>query len=94
MFLIVLADVAYVSDIIRHRVKLMWVKAKANCKVERRCVESRYKHRNVVKWFFDALKRFRRIATRYEKNHQIRLLRLARSPASKAVLNVRGPWCA
>jgi putative transposase len=67
----VLADEAYDSDSIRESVKQMWAKAcikpKGNRKARKRCVKERYRHRNIIKRFFGALKRFRRIATRYEK---------------------------
>ncbi|WP_083233542.1 transposase [Planctopirus hydrillae] len=56
---------------IRLRVKRMWAKAcikpKANRKARKRCVKESYRHRNVIERFFGALKRFRRIATRYDK---------------------------
>lgn len=49
----------------------MWAKAfiksTANRLVRRRCVKDRHRHRNVIERFFGALKRFRRVATRYEK---------------------------
>lgn len=67
----VLAEEAYDSDSIRRRVKRMWAKAcimqKANRKVRKRCVKQRYQHHNVIERFFGELKRFRRIATRYDK---------------------------
>ncbi|ODA28712.1 hypothetical protein A6X21_12375 [Planctopirus hydrillae] len=67
----VLADAAYDSDAIRLRVKRMWaqacIKPKGNRKVKKRCVKERYRHRNIIERFFGALKRFRRVATRYEK---------------------------
>jgi transposase len=67
----VAADAAYDSDAIRDRVR----RAKARAcirpnptrKRKRRYDRERYKRRNVVERFFGAIKRFRRVATRYEK---------------------------
>ena len=67
----VVADAAYDSDAIRERVR----RAKARAcirpnpcrKRRKRCDRRRYRHRNVVERFFGAVKRFRRVATRYEK---------------------------
>lgn len=67
----VMADTAYDSDAIRKRVKKL--KAKACIKpnktrtVKKRYDKARYKHRNVIERFFGRIKRFRRVATRYEK---------------------------
>jgi putative transposase len=41
-------------------------KPKANRVVKKLCAKERYKHRNVIERFFGALKRFRRVATRFE----------------------------
>ena len=67
----VVADAAYDSDAIRDRVRRAGAKAcvKPNpCRKRRkRCDRERYKHRNAVERFFGSIKRFRRVATRYEK---------------------------
>lgn len=67
----VLADASYDSDANRLRVKRIWaqacIKPKANRKARKRCIKERYRHRNVIKRFFGALKRFRRIGTRNDK---------------------------
>ncbi len=67
----VVADAAYDSDAIRERVR----RAKARACIrpnptrrrKTRYGRERYRHRNVVERFFGAIKRFRRVATRYEK---------------------------
>lgn len=67
----VLADTAYDSDAIRGLVRRAGARAciKPNpCRTRRfRYGRARYKHRNAVERFFGAIKRFRRVATRYEK---------------------------
>jgi putative transposase len=67
----VIADAAYDSDAIRQRVRRLKAKAcirpnptrKRRLRYEKR----RYKHRNVIERFFGRIKRYRRVATRYEK---------------------------
>jgi len=67
----VIADAAYDSDAIREQLRR--VKARAcirpnpTRKRRKRYDRERYKHRNVIERFFGAIKRFRRVATRYEK---------------------------
>ena len=67
----VLADAAYDSDAIRDGLRRAKVKAciKPNPtrKRKRRYDRDRYKHRNVIERYFGAIKRFRRVATRYDK---------------------------
>ncbi len=67
----VVADTAYDSDAIRARVRRARAKAciKPNPtrKRRKRYDRARYKHRNVIERFFGAIKRFRRVATRYDK---------------------------
>lgn len=67
----VLADAAYDSNALRQQVRRMWAKAyikpKSNRGVKLRYGKKRSRNRNVIKRFFSTLKRFRRIATRYEK---------------------------
>ena len=67
----VVADAAYDSDAIRVQVRRGGAKAciKPNPtrKRKKRYDRARYKHRNVIERFFGAVKRFRRVATRYEK---------------------------
>lgn len=67
----VIADAAYDSDAIRQQIRRL--KAQACIRpnptriVRKRYDRQRYKHRNVIERFFGAIKRFRRVATRYEK---------------------------
>jgi len=67
----VVADAAYDSDAIRERVRRMGARAcirpNPTRKRKRRYDRQRYKGRNVVERFFGSVKRFRRVATRYEK---------------------------
>lgn len=70
-----IADAAFDGDDIRRRVRQM----RARCRIKpnparkkpTRYGKERYKHRNLIERFFDAVKRLRRVATRYEKarNH-------------------------
>lgn len=65
------ADAAYDSDTIRERAKRMKAKAcirpNPTRKVKKRYDKARYRHRNVIERFFCRIKRYRRVATRYEK---------------------------
>jgi transposase len=67
----VIADAAYDGDEIRKRVRGLraraCIKPNPTRKVKKRYDQVRYTHRNVVERFFGAIKRFRRVATRYEK---------------------------
>jgi transposase len=67
----VLADAAYDSDAIRHRVKCLRAKAcirgNPTRKRKKRYDRKRYRNRNVIERFFCGIKRYRRVATRYEK---------------------------
>lgn len=67
----VIADAAYDSDAIRRRVKQLRAKAciRPNPirKRKKRYNKLRYRNRNVIERFFGRIKRFRRVATRYEK---------------------------
>lgn len=67
----VVADAAYDSDAIRKRVRRLGAKAcirpNPTRKRKKRYIRSRYKNRNVIERFFGAIKRYRRVATRYEK---------------------------
>ena len=67
----VVADAAYDSDAIRQTIRKNKGKAcirpNPRRKVKKRYDKQRYKHRNVIERFFGAIKRFRRVATRYEK---------------------------
>lgn len=66
-----IADAAFDSDDIRKRVRSLraktCIKPNPTRKVKKRYDKVRYRHRNVIERFFGALKRFRRVATRYEK---------------------------
>lgn len=67
----VLADAAYDSDAIRGRVRRLRAKAcirpHSKRKRKKRYDKRRYRNRNVIERFFGGIKRFRRVATRYEK---------------------------
>lgn len=67
----VIADAAYDSDAIRQRVQQLRAKAcirpNPTRKRKKRYHKGRYKNRNVIERFFGRIKRFRRVATRYEK---------------------------
>ncbi len=67
----VVADAAYDSDAIRQQIRQAKAKAcirpNATRKTKKRYHQERYKHRNVIERFFGAIKRFRRVATRYDK---------------------------
>jgi transposase len=67
----VIADAAYDGNEIRQRVRSLrartCIKPNPTRKVQKRYDRKRYKHRNLVERFFGAIKRFRRVATRYEK---------------------------
>ena len=69
---IVLADKAYDSDAIRKRIeeKGAWanIPAKRNRKKSFSFSKWLYRYRNLVERFFNKLKQFRGIATRYDKN--------------------------
>ncbi len=66
----VLADAAYDSAAIRERIERTGGRAcipPHPTHPQRGYDRERYRHRNVVERFFGAIKRFRRVATRYEK---------------------------
>lgn len=67
----VIADAAYDSGKIRARVRQLRAKScirpNPTRKRKKRYSKQRYKNRNVIERFFGHIKRFRRIATRYEK---------------------------
>ena len=67
----VVADAAYDSAAIRQKARQMRAKAcirpNPTRKVKRRYDKTRYRNRNVIERFFGWIKRFRRVATRYEK---------------------------
>lgn len=67
----VLADAAYDSDAIRQQAKGMRAKVcirpNPTRKVKKRYDKQRYRNRNVVERFFCRIKRYRRVATRYDK---------------------------
>lgn len=67
----VLADAAYDSEAIRAQAKRMkarvCIRPHPTRKVKRRYDKVRYKNRNVIERFFCWIKRYRRVATRYEK---------------------------
>lgn len=66
-----LADAAYDSDAIRKRAQRLRAKVcirpNPTRRVRKRYDKQRYRHRNVIERFFGRIKRFRRVATRYEK---------------------------
>lgn len=67
----VLADAGYDSDAIRQQTKRMKAKVcirpNPTRKVKKRYDKTRYRNRNVIERFFCRIKRYRRVATRYEK---------------------------
>ena len=67
----VVADAAYDSDGIRQQVRQAGGKAcippNPTRNVKKRYDRVRYRNRNVIERFFGRIKRFRRVATRYEK---------------------------
>lgn len=67
----VIADAAYDSDAIRQRVRRLRARAcirpNPTRKRKKRYHRDRYKNRNVIERFFGRIKRYRRVATRYEK---------------------------
>lgn len=66
-----LADKGYDADHFVESLKLRAIKAvippKSNRKVKRECDFALYRERNLVERFFNTIKHFRAIATRYEK---------------------------
>jgi putative transposase len=67
----VLADKAYDVDHLTEKIQQqdahVVTPSKQNRKIKRPRDEHRYKERNVVEHFFNKLKHFRRVATRYDK---------------------------
>lgn len=67
----VIADTAYDGEETREQVRKLKAKAcikpHQNRKARKRYDKERYKHRNQVERFFNRMKQFRRVATRYEK---------------------------
>jgi transposase len=67
----VVADTAYDGNETRHQIRKLKAKAcikpHKNRTNRKRFDKERYKHRNQVERFFNRIKQFRRVATRYEK---------------------------
>lgn len=67
----VVADAAYDSEAVREQIRASGgadcIKPHSVRKEQRTYDAERYKHRNVIERFFGAIKRFRRVATRYDK---------------------------
>ena len=67
----VIADTAYDGDDTRSQIRSLKAKAcikpHPNRQTRKRYDKQRYKHRNQVERFFNRLKQYRRVATRYEK---------------------------
>lgn len=67
----VVADAAYDSDALRREIRdrgaRPCIKPNPRRTKKLRYDREKYKHRNVIERFFGAIKRFRRVATRYEK---------------------------
>jgi transposase len=67
----VVADAAYDSDAIRGMIRenkgTACIRPNPTRLVTKRYDRARYKNRNVIERFFGAIKRFRRVATRYDK---------------------------
>lgn len=70
----VVADAAYDSDAIREGLRRGMARAcirpNPTRRVKKRYNRARYRNRNVIERFFGAIKRFRRVATRYDKKAQ------------------------
>lgn len=68
---IVIADAAYDSDKLRKQIAslgaLTWIKPRRNRKIVIPFDKEQYKERHLVECFFQKLKRYRRISTRYDK---------------------------
>lgn len=68
---IIIADAAYDSEAIRKRGRQLkarvCIKPNPTRKVRKRYDRNVYKHRNQIERFFGAIKRCRRVATRYDK---------------------------
>jgi transposase len=73
-FKALLADKGYDTDQIREFLELRGANAcippKANRKIQYEYDKHLYKERNLVERFFQKIKQFRRLATRYEKTSQ------------------------
>ena len=73
-FEILLADKGYDSQKLAAKVTekeaTVCIPSRKNCKIQRDYDRHVYKERNLVERFFNLLKHFRRIATRYEKTDQ------------------------
>ncbi len=63
----VLGDRGYDSDKFRKTIAQPCIPGRKNRKIEIKYDEELYKKRNVVERFFQKIKRFRRISTRYEQ---------------------------
>ena len=67
----VVADAAYDSDALRVQIAASGGRACIRPNPTRKCKKwydrKRYRHRNVIERFFGAIKRWRRVATRYDK---------------------------
>lgn len=67
----VIADTAYDGDETRAQIRKLKAKAcikpHRKRKIKKRYDKERYKHRNQVERFFNRIKQYRRVATRYEK---------------------------
>ena len=70
----VVADAAYDGDETRRQVRTLKAKAcikpHSNRKTKKRYNKTRYKNRNQVERFFNRIKQYRRVATRYEKTDE------------------------
>ena len=60
-------DTAEILDFLKQRGATACIPPKSNRKVQRQYDKQLYKERNLVERFFNKLKQFRRLATRYEK---------------------------
>lgn len=73
-FEVLLGDKGYDSkklvDKVAEKSATVCIPSRKNCKIQRDYDKHLYKERNLVERFFNLLKHFRRIATRYEKTDQ------------------------
>jgi transposase len=91
-----LGDKGYDADSLINSLEVRAIKAvippKSNRKVKRDCDFALYAERNLVERFFNAIKQYRGIATRYEKTARNFLAGLfGRCAATMSPARVRGP---
>lgn len=63
-------DAKNLEDKVTEKQAIACIPSRKNCKIQRDYDQHLYKDRNLVERFFNLIKHFRRIATRYEKTDQ------------------------